>query len=58
MDGREAAAEVAGYLADCRKFPQLRRKYHPTEDGAVSVIWCPGDEELVREAFRAAMGRE
>jgi hypothetical protein len=51
------SAEVAEYLADCAEYAQLLSSaYHPTEGGALKVIWHRGEdqEEQIREAFRAA----
>lgn len=48
-------AEVRGYLRDCSGCPELDRRYHPTADGAVKVIWHPGADEAaqIRAAFAA-----
>jgi hypothetical protein len=48
-------AEVRGYLADCARLPGLDRRWHPTGDGAVKLIWHPGKdaEDEIRAAFRA-----
>jgi hypothetical protein len=54
------AAEVAQYLADCaRHADMLRSSDHPTEDGAVKLIYHRTTEqaELIRAAFRAAVAR-
>jgi hypothetical protein len=51
------SAEVTRYLADCAEYAQLLSSaYHPTEGGALKVIWHRGEgqEEQIREAFRAA----
>jgi hypothetical protein len=52
------ADEVAGYLADCARYAALLSPAcHPTEDGAVKLIWHrgAGQAEQVRAAFRAAV---
>lgn len=50
------SAEVAQYLADCAAHPGLECRYHPTEDGAVKLIWHRGPDQAgqIRAAFRAA----
>jgi hypothetical protein len=51
-------AEVAGYLADCDQHAALLSpSCHPTEDGAVKLIYHRGPEqaEEIRAAFRAAV---
>lgn len=51
-------AAVAGYLADCaRHAALLSPDCHPTEDGAVKLIWHrgAGQAEEIRAAFRAAV---
>jgi hypothetical protein len=48
-------AEVRAYLDDCAAHPGLDRRYHPTADGAVKVIWhsgSPDEAEQIRSAFR------
>ena len=53
------AAEAAAYLADCtRHAGLLSPAYHPTEPGALKVIWHRGEEQeaQIRAAFRAAAG--
>ena len=49
------SAEVRAYLADCRAWTQLDRTYHPTEEGAVKLIWHRGPEEAeqIKAAFRS-----
>lgn len=50
------AAEVAQYLADCAEHAGLLSPAcHPTEDGAVKLIWHHGKDQAgqVRAAFRA-----
>jgi hypothetical protein len=50
-------AEVVRYLADCTEHAQLlSRAHHPTEDGAVKLIWHCGQDQAdqIRAAFRAA----
>jgi hypothetical protein len=52
-----ALAQVRGYLADCTRWAHLlRASDHPTEDGAVKLIWCrdKAHEDMVRRAFRYA----
>ena len=54
------AAEVAAYLDYCQDAwrqmrGQLDPQYHPTEDGAVKLIFHRGDKaeaEKIRQAFR------
>ena len=51
-------AEVASYLAVCARYSALLSPVcHPTEDGAVKLIWHRGPEqaEQIRAAFRAAV---
>lgn len=47
-------AQVRAYLADCAALPGLDRRYHPTADGAVKVIWHHGPDEAdqIRDSFR------
>ena len=56
-DTRTARAriEVADYLLDCEAHPEVSRKYHPTGNGAVGMIFCrtKEDQEIVREALYA-----
>lgn len=49
------AGQVREYLADCAEVPGLDRRHHPTETGALKMIWHRGDAEAeqVRRAFRA-----
>jgi len=52
------SAEVARYLADCAEHARLLSPaHHPTEEGAVKLIWHCGADEAgqVRAAFRAAV---
>jgi hypothetical protein len=54
------SAEVARYLADCAEHASmLRPSDHPTEDGAVKLIWhrTTDQAEQIRAAFRAAVAR-
>lgn len=54
------AAEVATYLADCATHARLLNPaHHPTEDGALKLIWHRGPDQAgqIREAFRAAAGK-
>jgi hypothetical protein len=46
------AAEVQEYLSVCARNPQIDRRYHPTEDGAVKMIWHHGKAEA--DAIKAA----
>ena len=51
------AAEVGRYLADCAAYVRvLSPAYHPTEDGALKLIWNRGPDQAaqIRAAFRAA----
>lgn len=53
------ADQVAGYLADCaRHAALLNPDHHPTEDGAVKLIWHRGavQAEQIRAAFRDVAG--
>jgi hypothetical protein len=47
------SAEVRQYLADCDANPELSRKYHPTAEGALKVVFHRGkaEESQVRAAF-------
>jgi hypothetical protein len=48
---------VRRYLADCRQFSGiLSAKHHPTEDGAVKVIFHRGKAEA--DAIRTEFGRQ
>ena len=48
-------AEVLAYLADCRAFPWLDRTHHPTEKGAVKLIFhrTADEEDQIKAAFRS-----
>ena len=48
-------AQVRAYLADCGAVPWLDRGHHPTEEGAVKLIWHRGPDEAdqIRAAFRS-----
>jgi hypothetical protein len=51
------STEVGQYLADCAAHARLLDSaYHPTEDGAVKLIWhrSPDQADQIRAAFRAA----
>lgn len=52
--------QVQQYLADCAAAPGLDRRYHPTEDGAVKLIWHRGEkqENQIRTTFRALSNSE
>ena len=45
--------EVTAYLELCERYPQLNRKYHPTEDGAVKMIYHRTKDQArqIRSAF-------
>lgn len=47
--------EVSRYLRDCAGHPELDRRYHPTADGAVKVVWHHSADEAaeIRSAFAA-----
>lgn len=54
-DAGGLTAHVAQYLAECRAHQQLLdRRYHPTEEGALKVIFHRGrdQETAIRLAFR------
>jgi hypothetical protein len=49
-------AAVRDYLDTCQDSSGLlSRKYHPTENGAVKIIFhrTPGEADEIRETFRA-----
>lgn len=45
MTGIPYEREVRDYLADCAAVHGLDSKYHPTEDGAVKLIWHHGNAD-------------
>jgi hypothetical protein len=58
--GAPFAMEVAAYLADCARHADLLSSaYHPTESGALKMIWHRGEDQAdqIRAAFRAAAAR-
>jgi hypothetical protein len=52
-------AEVRAYLADCAAHQGLDRRYHPTADGAVKMIWHRGPDEAdqIRSTFNMLTAR-
>lgn len=52
--------EVRDYLADCARLPGLDPRHHPTEDGAVKLIWhrgSPDEADRIRATFRTMATR-
>lgn len=52
-------AQVRVYLRDCEEAPGLSRAYHPTEAGALRVIFHRNDAEAgqIRWAFGRVLSR-
>lgn len=48
------AEEVREYISYCARYPQVDRRYHPTADGAVKMIWHRGKDEA--RAIKTAFG--
>jgi hypothetical protein len=59
VDTDAIAVQVRRYLRDCAAAPWLDGRYHPTEDGALKVVFHRGREQetAVRAAFRHLTGR-
>jgi hypothetical protein len=55
-NGPPFGAEVAAYLADCLAFPWLDPAHHPTEKGAVNMIYHRDQDEKdqIKAAFWSA----
>lgn len=53
------ADEIREYISDCARYPQLDRRYHPTADGAVHMIWHRGKDEAdaIKVEFDALTSR-
>jgi hypothetical protein len=48
------SAEARSYLVTCAAYPYVDRRYHPTEDGAVKIIWHRDASQAaqIRNTFR------
>lgn len=57
----ELRSRIRRYLADCRKYREiLDPRYHPTEAGAIKIIFHRGrlEAQQIRDAYRELCSTE